>query len=315
MYKLTAEKIGKYKIYCLSDEKLDFFLKFIPEKGATVSDLRLNRQNIYAGYDNFSDLESLKWCRGILLAPFPNRLNKGKFSFEGNDYQFPINDHDTGTALHGFVSQLKFEIGDLVFNPNNASVTCYTSYEGNLEYFPFPFTAKVTYSLDTNDGFSLNFSVTNNGKSNMPIGIGWHPYFCLSKNINKTILKLPKLEMIEINQSMIPIGKKTPFSIFENSLEINDFVLDNCFLLENDVEPATVVLDGEYGKLTYSQNTNIPYLQVFTHPDRKSIALEPMTCNVDAFNNGEGLKILAPNESIELECKVILEPKDLIKHN
>ena len=40
------------------------------------------------------------------------------------------------------------------------------------------------------------------------------------------------------------------------------------------------------------------FLQVFTPPHRQSIALEPMTCNIDAFNNQDGLKMLAPKETL-----------------
>jgi len=36
--------------------------------------------------------------------------------------------------------------------------------------------------------------------------------------------------------------------------------------------------------------------QLFTLFDRQSVAIEPMTCNIDAFNNGEGLWELGPDE-------------------
>ncbi len=40
------------------------------------------------------------------------------------------------------------------------------------------------------------------------------------------------------------------------------------------------------------------YVQLYTAPDRNSIAIEPMTCEPNAFNNKMGLKILAPKESL-----------------
>jgi len=128
MYTLNLEKLGIYDIYCLSDEKSESFVKFVPEKGATISDFRLNNQNIYDGYQSFEDLEALTWYRGILLAPFPNRLQEGKYSFEGIEYQFPINDSETETALHGFMHQMKFTLGEVITNNENASVTSHTSF-------------------------------------------------------------------------------------------------------------------------------------------------------------------------------------------
>ncbi len=309
MYKVNIEKFDIYDILCLSDDKSGSFLKIVPEKGATVFDLRLDSQNIYDGYRTFEDLENLAWGRGILLAPFPNRLKEGKYSFEGKDYQFPVNNPETGTALHGFISLLEFTLGEVETSDQNCSVSCYSQYDGRFEYFPFPFKAEVKYSLDNKDGFKLRFSIVNCGKSNMPIGLGWHPYFSLDENVDDTILKLPKLDIVEIDENMIPTGKETPFTAFEKANKIDDFVLDNCFSLDKKSKLATVVLEGEKGRLIYTQKTDIPYLQVFTPPHRESIALEPMTCNVDAFNNGQGLRILKPNETIELVCQVKLEKK------
>ena len=45
-----------------------------------------------------------------------------------------------------------------------------------------------------------------------------------------------------------------------------------------------------------------PYFQVFTPPHRESVALEPMSCNVDAFNNRQGLIALEPDK--EWKCKM-----------
>ncbi|MGB0929923.1 MAG: hypothetical protein ACPGVB_04055, partial [Chitinophagales bacterium] len=44
--------------------------------------------------------------------------------------------------------------------------------------------------------------------------------------------------------------------------------------------------------LTYFQDKVFPYFQIYIPPHRKSIAIEPMNCNIDAFNNGEGLTLL-----------------------
>jgi aldose 1-epimerase len=38
------------------------------------------------------------------------------------------------------------------------------------------------------------------------------------------------------------------------------------------------------------------YVVLYIPPDRNSIAVEPMTSSIDAFNNKEGLIILKPEE-------------------
>jgi len=49
------------------------------------------------------------------------------------------------------------------------------------------------------------------------------------------------------------------------------------------------------------------YLQVFIPPDRMSIAIEPMTCNANAFNNKDGLITLSPGEVLTTVCGIELK--------
>jgi len=59
----------------------------------------------------------------------------------------------------------------------------------------------------------------------------------------------------------------------------------------NKTNTAGYRICQETGKYKYN------FLQVYTPPHRKSIAIEPMTCAPNAFNNEQGLIILAPFES------------------
>jgi aldose 1-epimerase len=49
------------------------------------------------------------------------------------------------------------------------------------------------------------------------------------------------------------------------------------------------------------------FLQVYTPPHRNTIAIEPMTCLADAFNNKKGLIILKPSETASFSFGVKLE--------
>ena len=66
-------------------------------------------------------------------------------------------------------------------------------------------------------------------------------------------------------------------------------------------------LSGAKGSIRYWQETGpqkFNYMQVFMPPYGTSIALEPMTCNIDAFNNGDGLTNLAPGETLRAKAGV-----------
>jgi aldose 1-epimerase len=49
--------------------------------------------------------------------------------------------------------------------------------------------------------------------------------------------------------------------------------------------------------LSIFTNSHYPYLQIYTPPHRKSIALENLSGAPDCFNNGMGLLMLPPNRS------------------
>ena len=144
--------------------------------------------------------------------------------------------------------------------------------------------------------------LTNNDAVPMPAGLGWHPYFILSDRVDDTSLQMPDCQLIEIDERMLPTGKKAVYNDFKTLKSIGEIVLDNgFFLMETDGE-ATVILKSEIGQLDYWQElgaTKWQFLQVFTPPHRQSIALEPMTCNIDAFNNRDGLVLLTPQSTLE----------------
>ena len=92
---------------------------------------------------------------------------------------------------------------------------------------------------------------------------------------------------------------------------INNRQFDTCFALDEQEEKATTeIFDPvqdlsiniwqETGKMKYN------FLQVFIPESRDSIAIEPMTCTADAFNNNIGLVVLAPNQSLIVSCGVFV---------
>jgi aldose 1-epimerase len=54
-------------------------------------------------------------------------------------------------------------------------------------------------------------------------------------------------------------------------------------------------------KIIVTPISNYPYLQLYTPPDRKSIAIENLSGAPDCFNNKMGLQTLQPQENILFE--------------
>ena len=137
----------------------------------------------------------------------------------------------------------------------------------------------------------------NTGNHALPVGDGWHPYFTLGESVDNCQLYFPACERIEVNDKMIPTGKLEQYSEFSETTSLQGVDLDTGFKLLEEEGIAEVKFHSPQQKITlkYWQETGkqkYNYLQIFTPPHRQSIAIEPMSCATDAFNNGWGLIVL-----------------------
>ncbi len=95
---------------------------------------------------------------------------------------------------------------------------------------------------------------------------------------------------------MLPTGKREAFDQFGKQRPLAGESLDTCFFSTESGKWA-VKLFTKHGLLEMAADREKwPFFQVFTPPHRQSVAIEPMSCNVDAHHNGEGLVRLEPGE-------------------
>ncbi|RMF02530.1 MAG: hypothetical protein D6772_03390 [Bacteroidetes bacterium] len=308
MYELTTEAFGPFTRYTIRHQTFAHYIDFVPQRGGCLLSAVLQGTEILDGYQTPEELDFNRWGKSGVLYPFPNRLKDGRYEWKGKTYQFPINDPATNNALHGFGMERPLRITQVDLGSWEAFIEMEGSYDGSLAYYPWPFTFSLSYRLIAPDQLWVELALRNESAETIPVGLGWHPYFQLDDTLTKQRLQLPFMEMIGIDDRMIPTGKRYPYTEFAEAKAIGPTVLDNCFALTADAVQATIYLYGHGRQLRYWQETGpgkFNFLQVFTPPYRHSIALEPMTCNVDAFNNGEGLCHLMPGT--ELRAKAGLQ--------
>jgi aldose 1-epimerase len=299
MYSHHIEPFGSFKKHIIENTQGDSFT-IVPEHGANLIDLKFKGQCVIDGFQTADELIAGAWGKSIILFPYPNRLRDGRYTFDGKTYQFDINNADTGNSIHGFSSNVKMDVVKSSVNEHSGSIVCEYNHDGSHPAYPFKFTFQVQFTLSNNE-LKINMAFTNNESFDIPVGLGWHPYFKISKRIEDTALQMPETEFIQIDDRMLPTGEKTSFNEFDTLKRINSFSLDNGFYILNQSQPAEVILESEMGRLTYWQETGAAkwnFLQVFTPPKRNCIALEPMTCNIDAFNNKDGLVLLKPQTTL-----------------
>ena len=307
MYKHTVEPFGNFEKHTLENDSGDA-LCIVPQFGANLLDLRFKGKSVLDGYQTPEELVANKWSKNIILFPFPNRLRDGRYTFMGETYQFDLNNAATGNAIHGFSKNVEMTVSKVKITEKQAAITCEYIHNGKHPAYPFKFIFKVTFilsegtSMDRGGELTIDMKIINADSVAIPVGLGWHPYFKIADVSDNTWLQMPDCQLIAIDDRMLPTGEKTPFKDFETLKKINNTTLDNGFYITNQTEKAEVILKSDLGTLTYWQETGVAkwnFVQVFTPPHRQSIALEPMTCNIDAFNNKEGLVLLAPKATLD----------------
>lgn len=144
---------------------------------------------------------------------------------------------------------------------------------------------------------------------------GWHPYFKLGETIDNATLQINSKKEVEFNELLIPTGKVVKNNNWFKGASLKDIILDNCFeLMLDEPLPHCTLSDTSLGLALYIYpDRSYPYLQVYTPPHRKSIAIENLSSAPDAFNNNMGLIELGPEDSqaftTRLRIAAIEEPK------
>lgn len=292
----TVEPFGDFEKHTLANEQGDACV-LTPQYGACLLDLRFKGLSVLDGYKTPEELVENAWSKNVVLLPYPNRLRDGRYTHAGKTYQFDINNPDTSNSLHGFGKDAPMSVEKVEITDNEATIQCTWQHDGSHKAYPFRFTFGIKMTL-SKGAFEVEMIFTNDDSIAIPAGLGWHPYFIMSERVDDTSLQMPESQFIVIDDRMLPTGEKQPYSAFDTLKKIGTTNLDNGFFITAKGKEASVILESERGKLHYWQELGVgkwQFLQMFTPPHRKSIAVEPMTCNIDAFNNQDGLIVLAPN--------------------
>lgn len=306
------EGLEKIKLY---NGELGEYVSIIPTYGGNIQELVLYKNNeLYSLIEGSQTLASLSGnpsnaFKGAKLSPFPNRVNQGSYLYNGQRYFLEKN--NPPHALHGLLWDFSFDVKETIVKEDSIALILEAEYNHHYEGFPFRYKIEVTYTLKEGR-FLCSTTIFNTSGIAIPIGDGWHPYFSMGSSINSLKLKIPSVRKLEMDSSLIPTGNYTSDFTFQLPMLISDKVLDHCYELEPLERIVETLLIDEAKNLTIVvwQKTGVQgynFIQVYTPPDRKSIAIEAMSCAPDAFNNKNGLMILDPKESETFTFGVRLE--------
>ncbi|MEO6502834.1 MAG: aldose 1-epimerase family protein [Jatrophihabitantaceae bacterium] len=231
---------------------------------------------------------------GAVLLPWPNRIDGGRYRFDGVDYQLALTEPAKGNASHGLVKWVRWSAEQ----HDGSSVTLTHDLAPQTGY-PFELHFELMYSLDAATGLRVRADVTNTGRSVAPFGAGFHPYLDLADHdLDTAELLVPAAVVLDTDERSIPTGSHrvqgTPFDL-RTIRPIGSLRLDHGFA---ELTGSAAVLRTEQRTVEVRWDAAYRYLQVFTPPfitpGRNAVAIEPMSCPANAFNSGEGLIRLEP---------------------
>ncbi|MEY4588127.1 MAG: hypothetical protein RL497_203 [Pseudomonadota bacterium] len=302
-----------YPFFELVTEDKKARLELLSQHGGIInalvfSDAKGAQHNVIAGFDSLEAIEQDTYYRGIPLYPLVNRLDQGRYSFAGREYQFPVNEAARNNALHGFIQHLPVQISATQLTPQRAQACAIYEYTGDQPGYPFPARITITYTLDSAGTLELEIAVLNRHDQTVPVGIGWHPYLTLGEPMDDLQLRLPSCQQVLVDERLLPTGKLAETNAFSQLAPINTTAFDTCFALQPAPQQETVLWsESKQCGLNIWQHSapgQFSYLQVCIPPDRTCIAIEPVSCGINAFNTHEGLTVLEPGATFAARCGV-----------
>jgi aldose 1-epimerase len=250
--------------------------------------------------------------RGATLAPWPNRIVDGRYTFGGEEHQVALSEPNRGHALHGLLGWSDFSVTD----KGPSHVTLAATVEPQVGY-PWRVEVETTFALSS-EGLTQSVTARNDSATSAPWGTGPHPYLVAGEGlVDGWTLTLPAAQVLEVTPDRLsptvlsPVGVDVDRFDFRVARPLGAVEIDHAFtaLDRDDDGLATVTVTDAAGTgVAMDWDAACPWVQIHTADVdgdpatpgyRIGLAVEPMTCAPDAFNDtaypfDAGLIVLEP---------------------
>lgn len=299
----------------------------VPDKDGQMRDVVL-------GFDSIQDYISKPSDFGASIGRYANRINQGKFTLDGVEYQLPRNNY--GHCLHGGPQGFQYRVYDAVqLNPQELQLT-YVAKDGE-EGFPGNITCKVLMKLTDDNAIDIQYeaetdkptivNMTNHSYFNLDGDAGSNAEHLLTIDadyytpVDSTFMTTGEIVPVEDT----PMDFRTPMPVGER---INDFDFvqlkngngyDHSWVLnaKGDINRRAASLKSQKTGIVLDVYTNEPGVQVYagnfldgsltgkkgiTYNQRASVCLEtqkyPDTPNKPEWPSA----VLRPGEKYMSQC-------------
>jgi aldose 1-epimerase len=271
----------------------------VAEVGAALRSFTFDGRDVVNGFDV---METIKGGRGQNLIPWPNRIRDGRYTFNGVTQQLALTEPARHNASHGLARYVPWVLverqADTVVN--RVRIHPQPGWPGTLE-------ATITHRVGE-EGLMVTVEATNLGDNELPFGYGAHPYLTVGESsVDEVALTVPAASYLEVDDRLLP-AKVSPVDgtayDLRHSTVLGTTNLDTAMTgLDRDSDGRwriRLARGDRYAELW--GDATFVWTQVFTGgPNRDGgVAVEPMTCGPDAFNEGpthDDMRVLAPGHT------------------
>jgi aldose 1-epimerase len=244
---------------------------------------------------------------GALLAPWPNRTADGRYEFGGAVHQLVVNEPDLGTASHGLVAWLDFQLVEQTAH----SVALTGTIEAQPGY-PWQVRLDVVFTLD-DDGLTQRVVATNESPEPAPFGVAGHPYLTAAPPrvgaVDEWYLELPAGEVMLVSPDrLLPVSVES-VAVQNGELDFRSRRVIGATAINHAYGALQKGADGMTRVRVTTQaglgvellcDAACRWVQVYSadlgnpRSRRHALAVEPMTCPPNALNSKRDLVVIPP---------------------
>ena len=175
----------------------------VPGRNGEMADVVLGFTSV-DGYINAKEP-----FHGALIGRVGNRIAKGKFTLDGVEYIFPLN--NGVNHLHGGPGGFHNVVWDVKSTTDSSIVLTYLSKDGEMGY-PGDLNVEVKYTLTSTNEVKIAYTATTDKAT--PVNLTNHAFYNLAGEGNGTInnqwLTINADYYTPVDSTMIPLGENAP---------------------------------------------------------------------------------------------------------
>jgi aldose 1-epimerase len=291
-YSAKQNTIDGVAVVQLSDSAHSTEVSIAVGVGNIAYELKVNGKNaLYFPFKSVGELKAKPTLCGVpFLAPWANRLDQEAFFYEGRKYALNaalgnLRFDGNHLPIHGLLSfSPLWEVVEAKADGSSAHVTSRLEYWKHPELmaqFPFAHTIEMTYRL-ANGALEVTTSIHNLSAENMPVSVGFHPYFQIHDAPRDSwTVHLAARDHVSLSKLLVPTGETKPVE-FGDPVSLAGRVLDDVFtgLPEN----AEFWVKGKNERIAVHYGEHYKVAVVYAPAGRDFICFEPMAALTNGIN-------------------------------